>query len=377
MPSPDMPSPEVLCAGEILIDWVCPDRGAKLASVARVSGTSALTFHPAPGGAPANVAVGLARLGLEVGFAGKLAQDAWGEALLKLLKAEGIDTRHVVRDAASDTRMAYVLLDEAGERHLASFSKGAADARLSASDVENVDLTGVKALYLGSMMQRQDPSREAFEVLLARAAATGTMVVYDPNYRPVLWEESPSPEAPLPEARAREALESGARHADLLKLGAEELAFLTGTHELARGIARAWVRYRPGLLVVTDGPLGAFWKNAAGEGHVQAFPVPTLDPTGAGDGFVAGLIAGLLEACALQEEARASGKSRQETATGRQGPLAGCDPSDMLRRLDVGTMRHVMRRASAVGALVATRVGAMTALPTRVELEAWLAYCEG
>lgn len=323
---------KVLCAGEVLIDWVSPDRGARL--------TNAGTFHPSPGGAPANVAVGLARLGTSVAFAGKVAQDAWGQHLLDLLASEGVNLEGVVRDVEADTRMAYVILDETGERHLASFSRQAADARWRPEDADAVPLEDVAIVLLGSMMQAASPSREAFWRLLARAKDHGVLVAYDPNYRQVLW---PDPDL------ARAALEEACQAADLIKLGAEELAFLSGTPDLRAGMRRLWECFSPALLVVTEGPLGSFWKNAAGEGHVQAFPVPVVDPTGAGDGFVAGLLAGIME----------------------EGPAR-----ETVRWLPPETMAALLRRANGVGAQVATQVGAMTALPTRDALDAWLAECE-
>ncbi len=342
---------EVLCVGEVLIDWVSTERGATL--------HSAEAFHPAPGGAPANVAVGLSRLGVKVGFLGKIARDPWGDRLLEHLRTEGIETREVRRDAEADTRMAYVLLDEAGERHLAAFSRQSADARLAASEVEGVSLEGVTIVYLTSMMQAQAPAREAFARMVAKAKEAGAILVYDPNYRPVLWEASPlgadtrgtsaQETETMGVKAARSALEEASRAADLLKLGTEELAFLTGTRDLREGMARAWARFEPALLVVTDGPLGCFWKNAAGEGHVQAIAVPALDPTGAGDGFVAGLLAGILE--------------------------EGADP-EILRQLPKETMEPLLYRANGVGALVTTKLGAMTALPTHEELDAWLKGCD-
>jgi sugar/nucleoside kinase (ribokinase family) len=323
---------DVLSVGEVLIDWVSAERGATL--------TSAATFHPAPGGAPANVAVGLSRLGIKTGFAGRVARDAWGDRLLELLSAEGVDMSGVVRDAEADTRMAYVLLDEAGERHLAAFSKQAADARMTVDEVEAIALDGATIVYLSSMLQARSPSREAFQRMVAKAKAAGALLVYDPNYRPVLWEDAD---------HARASLEEAAHAADLLKLGTEELAFLTGTPHLREGIVKAWERFDPALLVVTDGPMGCFWKNGAGEGHVQAIPVPVVDPTGAGDGFVAGLLAGLAEEGAAPET---------------------------VRWLPPETMMPLLRRANGVGALVSTKLGAMTALPTREELDAWMVSCE-
>lgn len=323
---------DVLTVGEALIDWVCPERGAKLST-----GT---VFHPSAGGAPANVAVGLSRLGVKTGYAGRVAMDPWGEQLLGLLDAEGVDTQGVVRDPEADTRMAYVLLDENGDRVLAHFSKHAADARFAETEIDRLPLEGVKIVYLTSMMQAHPTSAQAFSRMVERAKIERALLVYDPNYRPVLWAES---------AAARKALESAARAADLLKLGTEELAFLTGTHDLREGMALAWERFEPALLVVTDGPMGSFWKNSASEGHLQAIPIPVLDTTGAGDGFVAGLLAGIVE--------------------------EDSDP-EVIRWLPGETMAPLLRRANGVGALVATRMGAMTALPRRDELDAWLKGCD-
>lgn len=323
---------EILTVGEVLIDWVCPERGATLAE-----GT---TFRPSPGGAPANVAVGLSRLGVKTGYAGKIALDPWGDQLLGLLQAEGVDIRGVVRDADADTRMAYVLLDADGDRKLAHFSKHAADAQLHAEEIDALALEGVKIVYLTSMMQAHPTSAGAFARMVERAKIMRALLVYDPNYRPVLWKD---------EATARGAMEKAARAADLLKLGTEELAFLTGTTDLREGMERAWERFEPALLVVTDGPMGSFWKNAGGQGHLQAISIPVLDTTGAGDGFVAGLLAGLAE-----EDA---------------------DP-EVIRWLPKETMEPLLRRANGVGALVATRLGAMTALPRREELDSWLKGCD-
>lgn len=327
---------DVMSVGEVLIDWVSPERGATL--------ETATTFHPAPGGAPANVAVGLSRLGVTAGFAGKLSRDPWGARLLNVLQAEGVDTRGVIQDPEADTRMAYVLLDEAGERHLAAFSQQAADMRLTASEVDALALDGVAVVYLSSMMQAQAPAREAFRRVLERAKVHGALRVYDPNYRPVLWQ------GPQGAASGRAALEEACREADLIKLGTEELAFLSGTRDMRDGMRMVWEHFEPALLVVTDGPMGSFWKNGASEGHVQAIAVPTLDPTGAGDGFVAGLLAGLLEEGAERET---------------------------VRWLPEESMRPLLRRANGVGALVATKLGAMTALPTREELDTWMLSCDG
>lgn len=323
---------QVLCLGEALIDWLCPERGATLAQ--------ATTFVRAPGGAPANVAVGLARLGVPTGFVGRLSADPWGTALLETLQQAGVETAHVVRDPETGTRMAYILLDEAGDRHLAAFSLGAcADARLASSDLRPEQFDGVEALYIGSLMQAHAGTALAVERAVGLAQEEGAIVVYDPNYRPVLWGD--------PE-RARETITATAGKADVVKLGAEELAFLTGESDWVSGARAFQERCLPALLVVTDGARGCYYVRDADEGHLASPEVAAVDPTGAGDGFVAGLLAGLIPVLNPED-------ARESVAT-----------------LEASVLKRLLYRANAVGALVATRTGAMTALPTVEELERWL-----
>lgn len=324
--------PSILCLGEILYDWLCPEKGATLAS--------ATTFVRSPGGAPANVAVGLSRLGVATGFMGRVSTDAWGASLLEFLSSEGVDVGHVVRDSRSGTRMAYILLDEHGERRLAAFTHGnCADARLTHSDVRPEQFDDVLILYTGSLMQAHPESARAVDRAMVLAQEEGAVVLYDPNYRSVLW---PDPSV------ARGALTHAAERADILKLGAEELEFLMEESDLEVAARMAQERFLPALLVVTDGPRGCFYVRDADEGHVRSPEIVQADSTGAGDAFVAGLLAGLVPVLA-------EGEGREAIAT-----------------MEASALRRILARANALGALVATRTGAMTALPTAEELEAWM-----
>lgn len=324
--------PSVICLGEVLYDWLCPEPGATLAR--------ATTFVRSPGGAPANVAVGLSRLGISTGFLGRVSTDAWGASLLELLGHEGVDVRHVVRDAQAGTRMAYVLLDEAGERHLAAFTRGdCADARLTHADVRPEQFDDTLILYAGSLMQAHADSALAVERAMGLAQEEGAIVVYDPNYRPVMWSEP---------AAAREAITRAAERADILKLGAEELAFLMEERDLEQAARMAQERFLTALLVVTDGPRGCFYVRDADEGWVPSPEVVPVDPTGAGDAFVAGLLSGLVPV------------------------LEGGDGREAIATLEASALRRILARANALGALVTTRTGAMTALPDTSELEAWV-----
>lgn len=328
--------PQVVCLGEVLIDWVCTESGAGLAA--------AVEFRKAPGGAPANVAVGLARLGCPVAFLGKVSADPFGEQLLGVIAGEGVDVSGVVRDPASETRMAYIVRDTGGERHLAHFSdRACADVALTAEEVTADRLPrGFRLLYCSSLMQSRAGSARAQDRAVTLAREAGATVVYDPNYREVLWQGR--------EDEARRVLRESIGRSDLVKLGSDELAFLAGTPDLEAGI-RAILALGARLLVVTDGARGS-WAAFADDSaivHVDAHPVVPVDATGAGDGFLSALLAGAL----------------RELADGA-GP-------EVLQHLAGAPIARILLEANAVGAMVTTRHGAMETLPTRSELDAFLA----
>src|SRR4029453_80959 len=209
--------PSVLCLGEILVDWVCTTPGAEL--------DRAQLFTKAPGGAPANTAVGLRRQGVATGFVGRVAEDAFGRWLLQVLIDEGVDTSGTIVDADAQTRMAYVVTTITGDRKLAEFSKIAcADARLDRRDL-NADLfAGASVLHFGSISLICDPSREATKQAVELARKHKLLVSYDPNVRIGLW---PSAEA------CRQKILETLSWGDLVKINQDELEFLSGSKELA------------------------------------------------------------------------------------------------------------------------------------------------
>ncbi|MDB5096863.1 MAG: putative fructokinase [Cyanobacteria bacterium RYN_339] len=309
----------ILTAGEALIDWVSRERGATLAA--------ARHFERAPGGAPLNVAVGLARLGVRAGFAGCLAEDPFGDALAALLAAEGVDASLVRRVMGCQTRMAYVTTRADGDRELAAFSRVAcADAAIAPSDLPVATLDHLDAFYFGSLILQGAPARGAVLEAAARVRAAGGLVMFDPNVRLVLWPDR---------QKLLRVLEAALTVATVVKLGEDELALL-GT-------------LGPGITVLTThGAQGAEVRWAGGQVRVAAPAVDVVDTTGAGDGFVAGVLAEL-------------------TALKRADERLAAVPD----RLDAAGWTRVLTRASAVGGLVCTRTGAIAALPTRAELDAF------
>lgn len=327
-----LPPPSVLTVGEALVDWVSLERGADL--------RAATTFVKAPGGAPMNVAIGLARLGVEVGFVGCVSPDPFGRWLSALMEAEGVDLRWLVEAPETQTRMAYVVTEASGDRHLAGFSTVAcADAALQGDQVPRVYLDGVAALVFGSLILAAEPSRSAVLQMAGRVHGGRGIAVFDPNWRPVLWPEASALDAALGAALAV---------TDVLKVSDDEMLRLAGTPEPLAGARLLLARHGLAAVVVTSGSAGAMAVTSAVEVTVPSWAVEAVDSTGAGDAFVAGLLAGLVE--------RDDGR-----------PMA-----EQVRAMGAEAWEEVLGRACAMGALATTRPGAIEALPRRAGLEAFL-----
>ncbi|MEI4967089.1 aminoimidazole riboside kinase [Aeromonas caviae] len=251
-----------------------------------------------PGGAPANVAVGVARLGGESAFIGRVGADPFGRFMGETLAREGVDIRHLIQDPAHRTSTVLVDLDEAGERSFTFMVRPSADQFLSPADLP-VFQAG-QWLLTCSIALANEPVRSSCLQAMATIRAVGGRVCFDPNLRPEVWG---NPAEMLPVVREAMAL------ADVVKLSVEELQLLSGLDDLAAGLATL---SGPALVLVTRG---------------------------AGDAFVAGLLAALAERTSLPTQAE---------------------------------LPAILAQAHGCGALATTAKGAMTALPTRTRLDEFL-----
>jgi len=312
---------DVIACGELLIDFVATESGVTLAE--------APAFKKAPGGAPANVAVGVARLGRQAGFMGQVGDDEFGHFLADTLVAHSVDIRGLRFTPAARTALAFVSLRADGERDYMFYRHPSADMLWQPAEVDAVYAAGTRVFHYGSISLIAEPSRSATLAALAAARRSGALISYDPNLRLPLW---PAPDT------AWAGILAGLHHAHLVKVSEEELAFLSGTDNLTDAVQRLWhVGLR--LLVVTQGAAGCTYITTAGRGQVPGFVVQPVDTTGAGDGFVAGLLVGLLE-----------------------GGL----------RWDGDSIERALRLANAVGALTTTQRGAIPALPAMDQVRAFL-----
>lgn len=313
---------DVLCFGESLVDLL-PDRRGRLREC------ESFTVHS--GGAPSNVAVGLARLGRPVGLCGVLGDDELGRLLERKLTDEGIRARfRFTRDAA--TGCWFIALDEHGNRSFFSPSgTGSADKRLSRQDAERADIGEARYLHFGSSGHVRPEGNEALFVALARARDEGTRVSFDPNVRAHLWSDP----ADL-RALCLRALPS----CDVVKLSHDESEAVLGEADPRRA-ARKLRDLGVQLACVTLGSKGALALRGDEELWVEAPRVEVVDTTGAGDGFMAGLLSVLAHPGT---------------------PPIGEIPAERLVR--------ALRFACALGSRVCTQLGAVAALPTRAALEA-------
>lgn len=235
-----------------------------------------------PGGAPANVAVGIARLGGKSAFIGRVGDDPFGRFMAKTLADERVDVTHMRLDPAHRTSTVVVDLDDHGERSFTFMVRPSADLFLEPADLPT--FSAGEWLHVCSIALSAEPSRSATFQAMADIREAGGYVSFDPNIRPDLWPD---------ENALRRCLEQALQSADVVKLSVEELAFLTGDADVREGLNTLMQRCPARLVLVTQGKEGVIAWHQGAVKHYPATPVQCVDTTGAGDAFVAGLLYGL------------------------------------------------------------------------------------
>lgn len=322
---------DVLSFGEALVDFL-PDRRGKLRHVER--------FHRAVGGAPANVALGLGRLGRSVAFLSRVGADEFGAYVRLELEGEGVDVSHVFDTPGVKTGVTFVSLDADGDRSFLFFREPSADLAVTADDIDAELVAHSRITHLGSnLMTEADPLAATLR-LLELADEHDRLVSCDPNIRLHLWKDP---------AEARRQVDVLLRACDLIKLNDDELEFV-GQGRPARQVWEDILRPHGALaLVVTRGGEGA--EVFCGDVHARADAPPTevVDTTGAGDGFVSGLLAAI---CELADE--------------------DADLRETLSAWGAPTWARALGFACAAGSKVCETLGATPGLARREELGAAL-----
>ncbi len=313
---------DVLCIGEALIDFVSRERGSTL--------VTASEYSAATGGAPANVAAGLSKLGRHARMIATVGDDAFGRKIEHDLAAVGVDCALRI-DPDHFTTLAFVKQGTGGDRDFA-FSSGAHDYLLP-DQITEADVRQALVLHYGSISLRSPQSREATLKAIELAKNAGVVCSCDPNWRADLWPDHDQGRAAMLESIA---------HADILKISDADLEFLAPDHGDDYAAELDVIGFKGRLAAVTLGADGTWYKAGTRTGQVPSPHVVVVETTGSGDAFTAALLDSLIA-----------------------------------RRFDLESigddeLREIMLRACAAGALTATGYGAIPSLPDAKEIDALL-----
>ncbi len=257
---------DVVALGELLIDFTCQSVDEQ--------GYPTMAAHP--GGAPANFLAAVAKFGGKTALLGKVGTDAFGKLLTNTLEQAGIETCGLVADDDVFTTLAFVTLDEQGDREFSFSRKPGADTCLRYEEIDLGLIDGAKVFHFGTLSLTDEPARSATCQAVAYAKAAGKLITFDPNLRKPLWKDLQT---------AKEQMLWGIAQADVVKISDEEVEFLFGL-DVEAGAEHIRNSYGVKLVFVTCGPEGCFFKNANGQGRVPSLTgQKVVDTTGAGDIF--------------------------------------------------------------------------------------------
>jgi fructokinase len=316
-----MNNPFIISIGEVLIDLVSSAPAGDL--------STATLFRKMAGGGPANVAVGLAKLGIASAFIGKVGIDPFGRFLRSELKLHGVETKWMVDDPDHKTRLAFVAVTESGERDFEFWENDPADQHLRIGEINPAVLQRANIVNIGSFLLLQKETRATALSAAKTVRRAGNWVCFDPNIRLSLWPDT------------RTAVKNYlalVRLSTILRLNEQEARMLSGTKRTADAM-RKLLSMGPDIVVVTQDKKGCLFATKHVSGSAKGFSVKALDTTGCGDGFLSGLLAGILR----------SGRS----------------PGELSR----DELSAICRTANAVGALVATQKGAIAAMPSLTQVQ--------
>ncbi|WP_419954044.1 aminoimidazole riboside kinase [Neobacillus niacini] len=303
----------VLCLGEALIDFIPLE-------------SDNLTYQKAPGGAPANVSVGITKLGGKATFLGKVGNDVLGNFLQATLTDYGVNTQSMKSTDEARTGLTFVTLESSGERSFSFYINPSADRFLKKEELDPALFEQHKIFHFGSISLISEPAKSATLRAVELAREKGMLLSYDPNLRLGLWES---------EDQARETILATLSYADILKVSDEELIFLTGCSNVEEGLGQ--LPDLP-LILVTLGDKGCLYRFKGQIGRVPALECKVVDTTGAGDAFVSGILFSIN------------------------------DSAKNLAEFSEQEMKEVIQFASVSGSIATTKKGAMTGLPALDEI---------
>ncbi len=310
---------DVVALGELLIDFM--QKGS--------SDNENPVFEANPGGAPCNVLAMLAGLGYQTAFIGKVGEDSFGRMLGKTIQETGISAEGLVYDQNVNTTLAFVHSLAGGDRDFSFYRSPGADIMLTEHEVSKKLIEQCRIFHFGSLSLTNEPAESATKSAVAFAKNAGKLISFDPNYREPLWEK---------EEQAKEAVWYGIGECDILKIADNEIKWLTGLENYDEGVQIIKARSRAKLINVTLGSQGslAYYLDCKVCGK-PFLSDKTIDTTGAGDTFCAGVLRFVLE--------------------------HGLD------RLKESDLEEMLLFANAAASIVTTRKGALRSMPDKREIE--------
>ncbi len=257
---------DVVALGELLIDFTCVSSDS--------DGYPTMAAHP--GGAPANFLAALAKFGAKTALLGKVGTDAFGKLLTATLESAGIETSGLISADDVFTTLAFVTLDETGDREFSFARKPGADTCMTFEELNLSLIDNAKVFHFGTLSLTNEPARSATYQAVAYAKKRGKLITYDPNLRKPLWKDV---------QEAKEQLLWGLSQADVVKISDEEVEFLFGLNP-TEGAQYILDNFNVKLVFVTCGPDGCYFQNKTARGMVAGLSdIHVVDTTGAGDIF--------------------------------------------------------------------------------------------
>lgn len=314
---------DVTALGELLIDFT-PEGKSEQGNPGYVAN---------PGGAPGNVLVSLSCLGMQTEFIGCVGNDNFGDFLVSTLQSKGVQTNGIVYSNVNTT-LAFVHIDELGDRSFSFYRQPGADMMLAKEDIDLRLISNSRILHVGSISMTHEPSREATLTAVKYAKRNNVVISFDPNLRPLLWDTLDV---------AKERILTIMNYADVVKVSEEELEFLTGTKDISIGAKQIFDEFNLSLLFITLGDKGSFSYNNHGLVFVPGFSINAVDTTGCGDAFFSGVLYQLLKYELIHEV------------------------------LPVEALEQILQFGNAMGAYVAQRKGGIPSMPTLCKIEEFIA----
>ncbi len=311
-----------IAIGEMLIDFAPNQVGCEVKDVE--------SFSKIAGGAPMNVAICVAKMGIESIMLSKVGEDGFGEYLLGILEKNNVNKSYVMKTKEANTGLAFVSLKENGEREFVFYRKPSADLLYSASEVPRDVFCESDILHFCSVDLVDYPMRKAHMTAIQYARSARSIVSFDPNIRLSLWDNHDE---------YRKIIQEFLSYADILKVSDDELYFITeieDEQEALKFLLNKGIK----ILVYTKGGSGAEVYTSNGEKYFSmSYLVNPVDTTGAGDSFIGSFLAQIL--------------------------AEGLSQNQLLEK----NYREFIDYSNATAAIVVSRIGASSSIPSRSEVE--------